>query len=201
MEGGDNDRSSDTADEESGSPPSLTSMYAEQAGLAAPTRLAPPSPSSVPKSVSSGVGESEECDVSYRDDPLASKVDSRTEAAAALARSEEIANNEKLGFISESEAGNQGKSGNSFFSSLSKVASSAKALAGRIKNSSTSAASSSSHYNPRAPISVSALSSEQRMMVSSLDLEGDIQSFIDRFIDISESGDGLMGSQVRNAIR
>ena len=180
-------------EEETQVPSSLTALYAQHAGISAPAQV---TGDAFPQSLSPSPGpRSLPEELPYRDDPELSKMEGVVLTTAVEAVAVETAT-EESGFISDNtDTGNQNKGQSSLFSSLSKVASSAKAFASRIKNSST--APSSSHFNPRAPISLSALSNEQRVIVSSLNLEDEIQWFIDRFIDMSDSRDGLMGSHVK----
>ena len=123
--------------------PSLMDMYARQLGK---RESDTPPESPPPPDFSNNEQEKRgQQSVVYQDDP----------SACSQREIEPVVTSDKTGFISQNETGNKHKGSSRFFSSLSKVASSAKSMVGKIAASSSSA---SSYFNPNAPISLANLS-------------------------------------------
>ena len=129
--------------------PSLMDMYARQLGVAAekggrdiPSGSPPP-----PDTSNNQQDEGQQQPTVYHDDPSERQVEPAV-----------VGVSDKTGFISQNDTGNKHKGSNRFFSSLSKVASSAKSMVGKIAASSSSSSAASAYFNPNAQISLANLS-------------------------------------------
>ena len=123
--------------------PSLMDMYARQLGKRESDT--PPESPPPPDFSYNQQEKKEQQSVIYQDNP----------SVCSQRESEPVLTSDKTGFISQNETGNKHKGSSRFFSSLSKVASSAKSMVGKIASSSSSA---SAYFNPTAPISLANLS-------------------------------------------